>query len=122
MIKLLLDMGLPLRAAADLRAESWDVWHVSERLLKTAPDLDIIELARREGRVIVTLDSDFVYLIVTKSLPGPSVIHVRMQGVTRALTVKLLRWLIPQIAEDLEQGCIASVNQDHVRTRRLPVK
>lgn len=59
MIAVLLDQGLPRTAAGLLREIGWDVQHVSERGMSQAEDVAIIEVARQEGRVVVTLDADF---------------------------------------------------------------
>lgn len=63
MIAVLLDQGLPRTAAGLLREIGWDVQHVSERGMPQAEDVAIIEMARQEGRVVVTLDADFHALL-----------------------------------------------------------
>jgi predicted nuclease of predicted toxin-antitoxin system len=57
--RLLLDQGLAPRAAVILRADGFDALHVVEVGLECADDLLILETARAEGRVCVTLDHDF---------------------------------------------------------------
>jgi predicted nuclease of predicted toxin-antitoxin system len=63
MIPLLLDQGLPIGAASILRREGWDAVHVSELGLATADDARILERARLEQRVCITLDADFHSLL-----------------------------------------------------------
>ncbi len=63
MIKMLLDQGLPRTAAGLLRERGWDVQHVSERGMSRAEDSAIIDLARLEQRMVVTLDADFHALL-----------------------------------------------------------
>lgn len=48
--------------------------------MAAAADPDILECARVQGRVVVTLDSDFHALLAVGGLPGPSVIRIRQQG------------------------------------------
>ncbi|MGM0575068.1 MAG: DUF5615 family PIN-like protein [Myxococcota bacterium] len=57
MTRLLLDQGLPVGAARELRSIGWDVEHVSERALSTASDVQLLLLAAEEGRTVVTLDA-----------------------------------------------------------------
>ena len=59
MKRLLLDQGVPRDAGVILRLAGWDVVHVGEVGLAAAEDGDILEWARAESRVCVTLDGDF---------------------------------------------------------------
>ena len=78
MIAVLLDQGLPRTAAGLLREIGWDAQHVSERGMSQAEDVAIIEVARQEGRVVVTLDADFHALLAVSGAQGPSVLRIRM--------------------------------------------
>ena len=114
-------MGLPRRAAADLREYHLDVKHAGELVLATAPDVEILELAARENYTIVTLDSDFVRMAAFNSRSKPSIIHLRLSGLDRTASVTFLREILPQIEAELERGCIASVGQRGIRIRSLPL-
>jgi predicted nuclease of predicted toxin-antitoxin system len=58
LIRLLLDQGLP-RSTVKLLADSgWDALHVGDIGMARASDSDILDYARREQRVCVTLDAD----------------------------------------------------------------
>ncbi len=60
--------GLAAGAAAMLRDEGWDAVHVSEIDMRTADDVDILNVARNTDRVCITLDHDFhAHLALTKS-------------------------------------------------------
>lgn len=122
MIRLLLDMGLPRRAAIDLRAQGWDVYHAAEIGMAMALDTAILEKAAADDRVVVTLDSDFARLVAVGGLAKPSLVHLRLQRVNRQVALKLLAEILPRLREDLAQGCIASVTKGGVRVRRLPVR
>ena len=80
MIKMLLDQGLPRTAASLLRERGWDAQHVSERGMSRAEDSVIIDLARLEQRMVVTLDADFHALLAVSGAIGPSVLRIRMEG------------------------------------------
>ncbi|MFB2897539.1 DUF5615 family PIN-like protein [Aerosakkonemataceae cyanobacterium BLCC-F50] len=67
-MKLLLDQGLPLSAAALLRDVGIDTIHVGEIALSAAEDAEIIQKAREEERVIVT-HSFYLRLIQLLFLP-----------------------------------------------------
>jgi predicted nuclease of predicted toxin-antitoxin system len=120
-IALLLDAGLPRGAAADLRAAGWDVHHVADLGLGAARDEEILAAAERDGRAVVTLDNDFPHLLFLEGAAKPSVILLRMEGLDRHATVKLLRSLLPQVDDDLRSGAIVSVDWSGARVRTLPV-
>jgi hypothetical protein len=67
-MKLLLDQGLPLSAAALLRDAGIDTIHVGEIGMSKAEDAEIIGKSRDEGRIIATLDADFHTLLALKDL------------------------------------------------------
>jgi predicted nuclease of predicted toxin-antitoxin system len=121
MIKLLLDMGLPRRAASDLNADGWDICHIAALGMSTATDEEIVDLAAREGRVIVTLDSDFGRILAERKAKTPSVIYLRIAPVGRQLAVDLLREILFSVGADILDGCVAVVTRGGIRVRRLPI-
>ena len=120
-MKLLLDQGLPRSAAALLRDAGIDTIHTSEIGFATAEDSAILERARREGRIIVTLDSDFHMLLAWSGDSAPSVIRIRIEGLRAQPTVNLLRTLLPEWLDDLTQGAVLTVQPGRVRMHKLPI-
>lgn len=121
MKRLLLDQGLPRSAAALLVRAGWDVVHVSEIGMSRAADAGILQHARGEGRVCVTLDADFHALLATGGERTPSVIRVRKEGLDAAALATLLQAIWPGIEEALDSGAMVTVTDRTVRVRRLPV-
>ena len=69
-MKFIVDAQLPLRLAHDLAAPGHDVRHTLELPLgNQTSDADIAALAAREGRVVVTKDSDFVTTFLLHGSP-----------------------------------------------------
>jgi len=79
-MKLLLDQGLPRSLAALLRQNSVDTIHVGEISLATASDEEILQHARTDQRIIVTLDADFHALLALAMAAEPSIIRIRIEG------------------------------------------
>ena len=120
-MKLLLDQGLPLSAAALLRDADIDTIHVGEIGMSAAEDADIIEKARDEGRTVVTLDADFHALLALAVATTPSVIRIRIERLRAQALIDLLLTVIAECAEDLEQGSAITVEPSRIRIRRLPL-
>ena len=120
-MKLLLDQGLPRGAALELRRRAFDVVHAGDVGLATASDQDILEHARREGQVIVTLDGDFHALLVLAGAASPSVVRVRIQGLRGEQVAELLERVIALCEADLLAGAMVTVEEHAVRVRALPL-
>lgn len=100
----MLDQGLPLSAAALLRDAGIDTIHVGEIGMSQAEDAEIIQKARVEERVVVTLDADFHTLLALDEAVSPSVIRVRIERLRAQALTDLLLMVIAECEEDLEQG------------------
>jgi uncharacterized protein with PIN domain len=61
-IQFYLDEHVPAAVANGLRLRSVDVVTVNEAGLRGAPDVEHLDFARRESRVVVTRDADFLRL------------------------------------------------------------
>jgi predicted nuclease of predicted toxin-antitoxin system len=120
-MKLLLDQGLPRSAVTWLEEAGIDTVHVAEIGWSAADDTDILQRARDDERVVVTLDADFHALLALSAATSPSVIRIRIERLrAQALTNLLLR-VIERLAEDLEQGIVVTVEPSRIRLRRLPL-
>jgi predicted nuclease of predicted toxin-antitoxin system len=120
-MKLLLDQGLPLSAAKLLCDAGIDTIHVGEIDLSAAEDREIIQRAREDNRVVVTLDADFHTLLALDEAVSPSVIRIRIERLrAQALTELLLR-IISECEEDLQQGAAVTIETSRIRIRHLPL-
>jgi predicted nuclease of predicted toxin-antitoxin system len=77
---LLLDQGLPRSAAKILNRLTIKALHVGDCGLGAAPDFEILEYARINNLVVVTMDADFHMLLAASGSASPSVIRLRQQG------------------------------------------
>jgi predicted nuclease of predicted toxin-antitoxin system len=76
-LRFLVDMPVTPEAVARLRAAGHDAIHASAIGLARAADHEILEMARRERRVIVTADIDYPRLVILNDASGPGVILFR---------------------------------------------
>ncbi|WP_374686701.1 DUF5615 family PIN-like protein [Promineifilum sp.] len=120
-MKLLLDQGLPRSAASLLRAAEIDAVHTGEIGLATADDAILLELARREGRVVVTLDADFHAILALSGATAPSVVRIRIEGLRAEPLARLIQVLLTERKVELERGALLTVQPRRVRIRYLPL-
>jgi predicted nuclease of predicted toxin-antitoxin system len=120
-MKLLLDQGLPRSAAALLRELEIEAIHVGDLGLSAAEDIEIIQKAREQGRIIVTLDADFHSILAFERANSPSVIRVRIERLRAIALTELLVAVINECEEELQQGAAVTVEPNRIRVRRLPL-
>jgi predicted nuclease of predicted toxin-antitoxin system len=120
--RILLDQGLAPRAAAILREESFDAVHVAEVGIDRADDAEILQFARDESRVCVTLDHGFHSHLAVTGHGRPSVELLRVQGLDAAGQAALIRAVYVQCEAALTEGAAVSADGRSVRIRRLPLK
>jgi len=120
-MKLLLDMGLSPRTAVLLREHGYDAVHLIEEDLQCMPDIDIIQKAEKEGRIILTFDLDFSRILALQRLAGPSVILFRLQEFTTDLLNEMIIDLLKKYRQSLEKGAILVIDPNRLRLRSLPV-
>jgi predicted nuclease of predicted toxin-antitoxin system len=91
-MKLFLDQMLHLDVAAALREQGHDVIRTVEVGQDRADDAEVLARARREGRVLVTVDKHFGDWVILPLAQHPGVIRV---AVHPTLTENVLAVLLP---------------------------
>ncbi|MFQ5756433.1 MAG: DUF5615 family PIN-like protein [Acidiferrobacterales bacterium] len=121
MIRLPLDQGLPRSTGKILAGAAWDVVHVYDVGLARATDQKILDYARKDQRVCVTLDADFHALLAVANAGSPSVIRIRREGLRGPDLARLLLDIWPKIERQVRQGALVTITESAVRIRALPV-
>ena len=121
-MKLLLDMGLAQSTVAFLRDQGYDAVHLREEGLQHLPDEEIIEKARREGRVILTHDLDFGRIIALSQRRLPSVVIFRLDDMQPPHVNYYLIETLQRFRAELEAGALVSINEHAIRVRSLPIE
>lgn len=111
----------PLSVRA-LRAKGHEISRITEFLPPTAADLEILDLARRQGAVLITADLDFSALIATRGETGPSVISLRLALPSPGRIAAVLEQTLPWLQAELERGAIVAIDESSIRIRRLPIR
>jgi predicted nuclease of predicted toxin-antitoxin system len=98
--KLLIDENLSPIVAVTLRQEGIDVVHVRDRGMNGASDAQVLDLAFREDRVLVTSNiDDFVKLVRARDLHAGLVL-LEESGLTRQEQLQRVRRALQLIAAD----------------------
>jgi predicted nuclease of predicted toxin-antitoxin system len=121
-IKFLADMGISLRTVSWLREQGYDVVHLRDEGLQTLPDEEIIAKAKREERIILTVDLDFPQLLAITGDDLPSVILFRLGNENYNLIDRRLSIVLRNCTEALKTGAIVSVTDRIFRIRILPIE
>lgn len=121
MNRILLDQGLPRSAVKILGIRGWDVLHTGDIGLSNASDREIIEYARKEGRIVITLDADFHAILAVENAREPSVIRIRQEGLRGDALAELIEKIWPKIQSQLETGALVTVTEKSIRVRKIPI-
>jgi len=114
-MKFLIDRCAGRRLAEWLVAQGHDA--VEARTLGPDPgDQPLLELAGREGRVLVTLDNDFGTLIYKLGVVHAGLI--RLPDVPVVERVQLMKSVIERHASDLALGAVVTVRGTRIRVSR----
>jgi len=120
-MKLLLDQGLPRSTAETLRIKGWDIQHTGEIGMSRATDRQILEYARDEQRIVITLDSDFHAILAVENLSSPSVVRIRQEGLRGPELTELIEKICSRIGQQLENGAMATITEKAMRIRKIPL-
>ena len=121
-MKFLIDQNRSPRLASLLRDHGHDAVHTLERGLERAEDIELLLLATREDRVIVSGDTDFGTLLAMSQGTSPSVILFRSRNaLTAEQHAELILSHLDNLTPELSEGAVVVVSDDRIRIRRLPL-
>ena len=121
-MKFLLDMPVSPRIVEWLNGRGHDAIHASAIGLDRAADREVLVWAAREGRIIVTADTDFPHLLVLSQESTPGIILFRGGHYTQEEMERLLARVLDAISADTLARAICTVDHQRIRCRTLPLK
>ncbi|HEY6794796.1 MAG TPA: DUF5615 family PIN-like protein [Kineosporiaceae bacterium] len=122
-MRFLIDENISWRVAELLTKAGYDAVHVRDLDAEGADDRDVMALAARDERVIVSADTDFGALLAHTCAIKPSVILVRALVDRRpAELAGIIAANLDTIREHLDAGAVAAFTPDGIRVRPLPLR
>ena len=120
-MKFLLDMGISPETGKHLVGLGYDAVHLSRIAMGSSSDLDILNKALNEDRIILTHDLDFGRLLALSGAKLPSVIIFRLGNMRFENVNRVCDMLIRRFSDALEKGAILSVGDKKTRCHPLPI-
>lgn len=119
--RFLANMNISPRTIEALQQQGWDIVRVSQLLPVNASDQEILDLARREDRVVVTQDLDFSTLLALGGYARPSLITLRLSVLDPETVARRLLEIVPRMGRELREGCAVTIEDIAMRVRSLPI-
>jgi predicted nuclease of predicted toxin-antitoxin system len=120
-MKLLVDMNLSpqwvnLLCDAGLAVEHWSTIGAAN-----APESEIMAHAKANGYVVLTHDLDFSAILAATHGEKPSVVQIRADDVSLKAIGNPVILALLQMASELEEGALVTVDPNRTRLRLLPL-
>ena len=119
-MRFLLDMGISPKVAESVKSLGHYVIRCSEVGLSTASDNQILTFAQSQNLILISTDLDFADLVFSYREPCPGLILLRLDNPSSEMMASRLRIALTALPEDEIEGCVVVIQQDKVRTRKLP--
>lgn len=121
-MKLLIDMNLSPRWVAVLADAGIEAAHWSRLGAKNAPDSEIMAYAGEHDYVVLTHDLDFSAILAATHGEKPSVVQIRAEDVSPEAIGAQIIIALRQMASELEDGALLTVDPGRTRLRVLPLR
>jgi predicted nuclease of predicted toxin-antitoxin system len=109
-------------ATERLEAHGHEDVHAHEIGLDPAADREVLAVARRENRVVITADLDFPRLLALSSAEGPGLILFRGGNYSDAEMRDLLDRVLTEVPPEILETSICVVDRKRIRHTRLPLE
>lgn len=119
-MKFLFDQSADFRLIPFLRNLGHDVTAISRDYPHGMTDADVLDVARREKRILVVADLDFGELVFQKSLGHAGIVLLRLPELGLPEKARQLEGVLAKHEENLLRGEFLVVTHNHVRVANRP--
>lgn len=121
-MRLLIDMNLSPRWVGLMNSAGIEAAHWSTLGANNAPDSEIMAYAAAHGYVVLTHDLDFGSILAATHGKKPSVVQIRATDVSPDVIGRQVIVALGQMAVELEEGALLTVDPNRTRLRVLPLR
>jgi predicted nuclease of predicted toxin-antitoxin system len=121
-VKLLVDMNLSPRWVSLLADAGIEAVHWSAVGPGNAPDTEIMAYAKDNRDIVLTHDLDFGAILAATHGEEPSVVQIRSEDVSLNAIGATVISALHQMATELEEGALLTVDPNRTRLRVLPLR
>ncbi len=121
-MKFLLDMPVSFVLLEVLNEFGHEGVHAHRIGKGRAPDSELLDIARREGRVIITADLDFPRFLALSMAEGPGIILFRGGNYSDIEMCDLLERVLASVPADVLENSVCVVDRKRIRISRLPLE
>lgn len=121
-LRLIADVHISPLTVAALKLQGYDIVRSTNSLPATAADVEILEFARVEGRIVLTQDLDFSMLVALSNYDQPSLITLRLSSAKPYVVTQRLLEVLPNLEQDLIEGSAITIDDNSIRIRKLPIR
>lgn len=120
-MKLLVDMNLSPRWAAELQSLGFESIHWSQVGAANAPDDEVLAWCVAKDHILLTHDLDFGAILAASRRGKPSVVQLRTENVLPEATLQRAASALRQLESDLARGALITIEPHRHRVRLLPL-
>ena len=120
-MKFLLDMPVSPLLLHVLQAYGHEGVHVYQIGKDRASDSELLEIARRESRIVITADLDFPRLLALSLAEGPGLVLFRGGNYSDSEMCDLLERLLKTVRPEVMERSVCVVDKSRIRITQLPI-
>jgi len=117
-LKFLVDVGVGKKVEDFLYKSGYDVLPV-RKINPRMSDSEIIDIAAKDNRIIITMDKDFGELVYNSGLIHKGILLLRTENCSSDKKVKILSEILINYSSELEENfCVFSKDRLRIRRKR----
>ncbi len=116
-MKFKIDENLPIEFADILQAAGYDATTVFDEGLQGERDSTIADICRLEGRILVTLDTDFADIRAYPPRDFPGFVVLRIQRQDKPFLISIFEGIVPLLAVETLDRQLWIVEETRIRIR-----
>ncbi len=121
-LEFIADMNISPLTVNRLRERGWNIVRIPEIMDVRTSDIDILDYAQKNNKVIISYDLDFSELLAIYGYDKPSFINLRTSDISPDFTAQRIIEVVTELEKELHEGIVASVDDTSIRYRNLPIQ